>query len=94
MEKKYYIILKPTALPMRIRDKRNAAAHATAAWLVAQYNTIPAILENDTPSCNINSDPDLDCEYGGGVNCDWSDSDSEYEDYTDTYSESLEEIAR
>ena len=69
---------------MGIRDKQNAAACATAARLVAQdHNTIP---------CDINSDPDLDCGYDGGVNYDWSDSDSEYEDYTNTDSESLEEI--
>ena len=69
---------------MGIRDKQNAAARATAARLVAQdHNTIP---------CDINSDPDLDCGYDGGVNYDWSDSDSEYEDYTDTDSESLEEM--
>jgi hypothetical protein len=62
--------------------------------LVAQdHNTIPAIIsENDTPCDIIDSDPESDCGYDGGVNCDWSDSNSEYEDYTDTDLESLEEI--
>jgi hypothetical protein len=77
-------ILEPTHSPMGSRDKQIVAAHATASWLIAanaQDNTIPAT----TPSCDINSDPDLNCGYDGGVNCDWSDSDSEYnEDYTDT----------
>ena len=80
---------------MGIKDKRNAATCATAAQLAnAQDKTIPAILENNTPSCNINLDPDLDCG-NEGVNCDWSHSDSEYdEDYTDTDLESLEELDR
>ena len=53
---------------MGIKDKQNAATHAIAACLAnAQDNTIPAILESNTPSCNINSDPDLDCGYEGGL---------------------------
>lgn len=79
---------------MGLRDKQNAAARATAAWLIpanVRDNVISATLENGAPSINISSDLNSDCGYEGGVNCDWSDSDSEYdEDYTDT--ESLEDM--
>ena len=74
---------------MGLRDKQNAAARATAARLIptnVRDNAIPATSEN-----RASSDPDSDCGYAGGVNCDWSDSDSEYdEDYTDM--ESLEDM--
>ena len=72
---------------MGLRDKQNAAACATAAWLIptnVRNNVIPATSENGAPSIDISSDLDSDRGYEGGVNCNWSDSDSEYDkDYTD-----------
>src|SRR6267154_5615880 len=68
---------------MGLRDKQKAAARATAARLHAGDN-ISAI---PTPIGTLGH-LNLDCGYEGGVNCSWSDSDSE--DYSDA--DSLEEL--
>ena len=86
---------------MGLRDKQKAAARATAGRLHARDNISAiqtpivtlvhhniAVPETDTCPIDVSSDSDSDCEYEGGVNCSWSDSDSE--DYSDA--DSLEEL--
>jgi len=77
-----------------LKDKQKAATCATAARLHAQDNIFAnptpigtlahhkiAVPETDPFPIDVSSDLDLDCGYEGGVNCSWSDSDSE--DYSD-----------
>ena len=72
------------------KDKRKAAAHATAARMAA-FHALPSIDIEDTVIVDSNSD----CGYDGGINHYWSDSGSgEYldEDSDISVTESLEEL--
>jgi hypothetical protein len=70
---------------MAIKDKRKAAAHATAARLLAMKAQVKNPALNDVEILENNAEgsaceggvmlEDSDCEYEGGVNCYWTDSD-------------------
>jgi hypothetical protein len=96
-KKKYYYSLKKSKnqcklsysyrlrVAMGIKDKRKAAAHATAARLLAMKAQVKNPALNDVEILENNAEgsaceggvmlEDSDCEYEGGVNCYWSDSD-------------------